>query len=103
MGSGITGRLFYDKDGNGTMDGEDFPIGGALVRIGSGDWSATTTTGTDGSYAFWSLRESAYTVEVLVGSEWAFTTPKAVGGIRVTGQADSRATADFGMWYKLPE
>ncbi len=101
MSSGIAGKVFYDRDGNGIMDGEDFPIGGATLRISSGSWSATTTSSADGSYAFWSLRESAYLVEILVGSEWAFTSPNVVSDIRVSGQADSKGTADFGMWYHV--
>jgi hypothetical protein len=102
MNSGITGKVFYDKNGNGVMDGDDFPIAGAGLKISSGTWSAVTTTDTNGAYAFWDLRESAYNVELVVGPEWAFTTPNVASGIKVTGQLDSRGTADFGMWYKLP-
>ncbi len=101
MSSGVVGRVFYDRDGNGVMDGEDFPIAGADLRISSGGWSASTRSGADGTYAFWVLRESAYTVEVIVGPEWAFTTPNVVGDIRVSGQADSVGTANFGMWYRV--
>ena len=38
-----------------------------------------------------------------MGPEWAFTTPNVVAGIQVTGQPDPRGSADFGMWYKLPQ
>ena len=102
MSSGVTGKVYYDKNGDGVMDGDDFPIGGAGLKISSGSWSALTTTDVGGNYAFWSLRDSAYDVEVLVGSEWAFTTPSIVGAVRVTGQAGSVGNANFGMWYKLP-
>jgi hypothetical protein len=102
MSSGITGRVFYDKNGNGVMDGDDFPIAGAGLKISSGTWSALTTAGPDGRYAFWDLRESNYNVQLVVGPEWAFTTPNVASGIKVTGQPDSRGTADFGMWYRLP-
>lgn len=98
----ITGRVFYDKNGNGVMDGDDFPIAKAGVKISSGDWSSFTTTDANGNYAFQGLGDGTYTVGLVVGSEWAFTTPNAVSGIKVTGQADSKGTADFGMWYKLP-
>ena len=102
MNSGITGKVFYDKNGNGAVDGDDFAIAGAKLRISSGSWSAETTSAADGSYAFWVLRESSYTVEVIVGPEWAYTTPNVVTGIAVNGQADSRGTANFGLWYRLP-
>ena len=103
MNSGITGRVFYDRNGNGVMDGDDFPIAGAGLKISSGTWSAFTRTDDNGNCAFWDLRERAYTVELVVGPEWAFTTPNVVTGTQVTGQAGSKGSADFGMWYKLPQ
>jgi hypothetical protein len=103
MSSGVTGMVFFDRNGNGIFDGGDFPIAKAGLKISSGTWSAFTTTDGNGAYAFWSLRESAYTVELVVGPEWAFTTPNVVSGIVVTGQADSRGTANFGMWYSAPQ
>ena len=85
------------------MDGDDFPIAGAGLKISSGTWSAFTTSAADGSYYFADLRQSSYTVEVLVGPEWAFTTPPATSNIQVSGQADtSPSNVNFGMWYKLP-
>lgn len=100
--SGITGRIYYDRDGNGIIDDGDFPVGGAGVRITSGAWSASTRTGPDGNYVFWGLGQGDYTVEVVVGPEWAFTTPASVAGVSVTGQAGSVRITDFGMWLKLP-
>ena len=102
-GSVISGKVFYDKNGNGVMDGDDFPIARAGLKISSGTWSAFTRTDANGNYAFWDLRQSAYTVELVVGPEWAFTTPNVVTGIAVTGQAGAKGSADFGMWYKLPQ
>lgn len=101
MLSTVKGRTFYDKNGNGTFDGDDFPVWGAKLRISSPTWSAETMSGPDGSYAFWGLRGSSYTMDLIVGPEWAFTTPSSVANLRVTGDGDT-ATADFGMWYKLP-
>ncbi len=102
-GSVIAGKVFYDKNGNGVMDDGDFPIAKAGVKISSGGWSAFTTTDADGDYTFRDLQDGTYAVELVVGPEWAFTTPAAVDGIQVTGQADSKGTANFGMWYKLPQ
>lgn len=103
MNSTISGKVFYDKNGNGVIDDGDFPIGKAGLKISSGTWSAFTTSAADGSYYFADLRQSAYTVELVVGPEWAFTTPPAVSNIQVGGQADSsKSNVNFGMWYKLP-
>ena len=103
MDSTISGKVFYDKNGNGVMDDGDFPIAKAGLKISSGTWSAFTTSAADGSYYFADLRQSAYTVELVVGPEWAFTTAPVVSNIQVSGQAStSPSNIDFGMWYKLP-
>jgi hypothetical protein len=101
--STISGRVYYDRNGNGVFDGDDFPISTAGVRIASGDWSAFTTSAADGSYSFPGLTEGTYTVSLVVGPEWAFTTPSTVAGVGVTGQPESsRSDVDFGMWFRLP-
>ena len=101
-GSVISGKVFYDKNGNGVMDDGDFPIGGAGVLVTLGNSFEFTRTNPDGTYSIGGLGSGTYTVNVVVGSEWAFTTPFEVGGITLTGQPDSKGTVDFGMWYKLP-
>ena len=101
-GSVISGKVFYDKNGNGVMDDGDFPIGGAGVLATSGNSFTFTRTGPDGSYSLSGLGSGTYDVNVVVGAEWAFTTPFEVSGIAVTGQPDSKGTVNFGMWYKLP-
>ena len=98
----ISGKVFYDKNGNGVMDDGDFPIGGAGLLLTSGGTVKFTRTGPDGTYSFSGLAGGTYTVNLIVGSEWAFTTPFAISGINVNGQAGSNGTADFGMWCKLP-
>ncbi len=98
----ISGQVFFDKNGNGVMDDGDFPVAGAGVLITSGYWSSFTRTGPDGHYSFPGLGNGTYQVNVIVGPEWAFTTPFAVPGIAVSGQPGSNGTANFGMWYKLP-
>ncbi len=100
--SSISGRVFYDRNGNGAMEAEDFPIGGAGLLLTRGDSFSFTRAGGDGSYAFAGLGEGTYSVNVVVGPEWAFTTPFAVTGIAVTGQAGSVGTADFGLRYTAP-
>jgi hypothetical protein len=98
----VSGQLFFDKNGNGVMDDDDFPVGGAGVLITSGSWFSFTRTGPDGHYSFSGLGKGSYQVNVIVGNEWANTTPFAVTGIEVTGQQGSNGTANFGMWYRLP-
>ena len=98
----ISGKVFYDKNGNGVMDDGDFPIAGAGVLVVSGYWHAFTRTGSDGRYSFSGLGNGNYQVNVIVGPEWAYTTPFAVTGIAISGQAGSNGSANFGMWYKMP-
>ncbi|HEX9015590.1 MAG TPA: SdrD B-like domain-containing protein [Chloroflexota bacterium] len=95
----ISGKVFFDKNGNGVMDNDDFPVAGAGVIIVSGNWHSFVRTGADGSYSFAGLAGAGYTVNVVVGPEWAYTTPVSVG-ITVTGQRDSTGTASFGLWYR---
>lgn len=85
------------------MDDDDFPVAGAGVLITSGYWSSFNRTGLDGRYSFSGLGNGYYAVNLVVGPEWAFTTPFAVTGIAVSGQPGSNGTADFGMWYKLSQ
>jgi hypothetical protein len=98
--SAMSGKVFYDKNGNGVMDGDDFPVAGAGLLISNGDWIAFTRTGSDGSYAFSSLGSGSYGMNLVVGPEWGYTTPNAVAGVSLTGQSGSNGTADFGIWYK---
>ena len=98
----ISGEVFFDKNGNGVMDDGDFPITGAGVLVVSGYWHAFTRTGSDGRYSFSGLGNGNYQVNVIVGPEWAYTTPFAVTGIAISGQAGSNGSANFGMWYKMP-
>lgn len=99
-GSSISGRIYYDKNGNGVFDGDDTPVGGAAIRIGNDSFNAMTSTGPDGIYTFSNLGAGTYTLDLVVGGEWDFTTPNEVAGIALTGQPDSKATANFGMTYK---
>jgi hypothetical protein len=99
----ISGRVFYDKNGNGIFDDGDFPVGGAGLLINFDSRTAFTRTGPDGGYSFGSLGDGSYAVNLVVGPEWAYTTPNEVGDVRVTGQLGSVGIADFGIWLKLPQ
>lgn len=100
MNSFIAGRLYFDTDANGQMANSDAPVGGATVRISSGNWSATTTTAPDGTYVFYSLQDGTYSVEVVVGPEWDFTSGQRADGIRVNGQSTSIGIVNFGMRFR---
>lgn len=102
LGTEISGRVFYDKDGNGLFDGDDFPVGGAGLLASSGSWTAFTRTAPNGNYSFPGLGSGSYNVYLVVGPEWAYTTPNEVTGVAATGQAGSVQIVDFGIWYKLP-
>jgi alpha-tubulin suppressor-like RCC1 family protein len=104
VGSAVSGRVFYDRNGDGVDDGGDFPIAKAGVKIVGGDgYYAFTTTASDGGYSFGSLGQGSYTVSLVVGPEWTFTTPNQMGDIELSGESGSRRTdVDFGMWYRLP-
>ncbi len=91
----ITGRVFNDVDGDGTIDAGEPGIPGAIVELvdGNGDVVATTAAGPDGTYTFDHLPDGAYSVRVQPGSVPAglnATTPSSlpaniVGGNDVTG------------------
>lgn len=95
----IAGKVFFDQNGNGVMDGSDFPIDGAGVIATSGSWYSFVRTRGDGSFSYSGLAGASYTVNVVVGPEWAYTTPVSVG-MTLTGQPDSTGTANFGLRYR---
>lgn len=99
-GSTVTGKFFYDKNGNGVFDGDDTPVDTVGVRISSDSFDAITSTGPDGTYSFSSLGAGTYAIFPVVGAQWDFTTPNPVGGITLTGKSDSNGTANFGLTYK---
>jgi cyclophilin family peptidyl-prolyl cis-trans isomerase len=63
----LSGFLYYDKNQNGVMDGDDYPIVGALVslmRAGSSTPVATGYSRNDGSYNFSNLGVGTYSVKM---------------------------------------
>ena len=96
----VSGKVFYDTNGNGAMDGDDFPVGGAGIIVTSGDWYSFVRTGADGSYRFGDLAGATYTTNLVVGPEWQYTTPVSAART-VTGQPGSTGTTNFGIWLAL--
>jgi hypothetical protein len=99
-GSAISGRIFHDKNENGVMDGDDAPVDGAGIRVGNEGYNALTSTGPDGYFQFQGVPGGTYSLDLVVGAQWDFTTPKSVAGISVSGEAGSAGSADFGLTYR---
>ena len=62
----LGGQVWHDANGDGLRDGEETSIENATVRLytGEGQLLATTTTGSNGVYAFDGLPAGVYTVDV---------------------------------------
>ncbi|MBU2874651.1 SdrD B-like domain-containing protein [Marinobacter salexigens] len=91
-GRTVTGRVFHDLDKNDLFDGADTGLGGQLIVLVGRDLSnnvvrETTTTSTDGTYAFYNLPPGIYGV----------TQPNQPSGLMngstVPGTAGGNATA----------
>jgi hypothetical protein len=89
--------VFQDGNGNGVMDGDESPVGGAGVLVTSASWYGFTRTSADGYYSLGGIAGGSYSVNLIVGPEWGHTTAQAIAGVAVTGQADSKGVADFGL------
>ena len=93
----ISGTLFRDNNGNGTLDSGDTPAAGLTVRAFKGTDTtatavATQTTDENGAYTFSGLRPGSYTILVT-----PFPTIQIVGGNSQTATvtASQATTADF--------
>ncbi|MEX3504797.1 SdrD B-like domain-containing protein [Corynebacterium sp. LK2510] len=85
----VSGIAFDDRDGNGSMDGEDTALSGVEVQIFNEDGTPalagyspsnptgaeapTLTTGEDGTYRFEGLRPGRYYVQFSEKDNYAFT------------------------------
>jgi probable HAF family extracellular repeat protein/predicted outer membrane repeat protein len=75
----VTGKLFSDADGNGTMDGADVPLSGWLVfadlngnrKVDEGETTAVTDASGDYTLSYLPVRDIS--VDVLDGAAWGFT------------------------------
>jgi len=90
LGSQITGKVFNDANGNGTMTPGETGRGGVTLtlRDQTGKLVATTTTSPDGSYTFGSLIPGTYTLTESVPAGQTATSPTSLtlivppGGLR---------------------
>ncbi len=95
----ISGRVFNDFDANGSQNGTEPGIPGAVVELvdSNGDVIATTTTGPDGSYVFDHLPDGAYTVRVAPGwSRRASTRRRRRRGPRRSSAGPTSLNVNFG-------
>ncbi len=64
----LSGLVFFDFDNSGTVNGSDYGLGGETINLTGLDINGTsvtasTTTATDGTYAFLSLPAGTYTID----------------------------------------
>jgi cyclophilin family peptidyl-prolyl cis-trans isomerase len=84
----LSGVLYFDKNHNGVMDGEDYILAGAkvsLMRTGSSTPVATVYAAADGSYQFSSLAAGTYSISM-------DSAGTAAGTVSL---ADAQTTAGF--------
>ncbi len=93
--SAITGTVFNDANGNGTMDAGETALSGVTVELRNnvGAVIATTTTNATGGYSFTSLPAGTYTITETDPVGYISTTLNNVG---VNLSAGTNATINFG-------
>src|SRR6266540_2104464 len=93
--STISGTVFSDLNGDGTLDTGEIGIGGVTIELvdANGIVIATTTTLADGSYSFTGVVAGNYTVRETDPSGYSSTTPNTVA---LSVGAGSTGTANFG-------
>jgi hypothetical protein len=91
----LKGRVFVDRDGNGTRDTDDvFGLAGVKIRAAGAAGIFTTTTGANGDYSFAALPAGAYTItEVPQPAGYRSSTPNLV---TTTISVNSTTTVNFG-------
>ncbi len=77
----ISGQLFQDVNGNGTLDANDVVLAGATVRLDAGDngsFDEQVVADALGRYSFTALPTGLYRVVVTLPDGWEPTTPSEV-------------------------
>ncbi len=97
----IIGVVFNDTNQNGVLDGGETGISGVTVNLldSNGDVIGTTTTDTNGNYAFGLLAPGSYTVQEVKPGGYFATSPITVGVNLGKGQL---AEVDFGLSQTQP-
>jgi protocatechuate 3,4-dioxygenase beta subunit len=90
---GISGEVYNDLNGNGTLDPGDPSLKGWTVDLVlGGKVVETTTTDSNGDYSFSDLGPGTYTVQEVVPTGWLQTAPPAPGTYRVSATSGTNAT-----------
>jgi protocatechuate 3,4-dioxygenase beta subunit len=95
----LSGTVYNDLNGNGTMDPGDPPLAGWTINLldSSGNLVATTTSAADGTYAFNNEPVQAYTIQEVVQSGWTITQPTNPPGTYTLPPTSGSTTGlDFG-------
>lgn len=71
----LSGKKFYDTNGNGIDDDENVVQGITITLSGDGIEAQTTQTSENGTYAFSGLLPGTYTVSETLPDGWMSTTP----------------------------
>ena len=96
----IAGIAWADQDGDGVRDDGEPGLGGWTIRVkrdGDATWTYSTTTGSDGSYAFANLSAGTYILGEDLESGWIQTCPAGAGTRTVAVNPGQTVTGiDFG-------
>lgn len=101
----ISGTVWNDLNGDGTMDSGELPISGVTVRLydNSNNLVSTAVTGANGTYLFSGLPDGNYTVVETDIAGYSSTTPNSVattilaGNHRILDFGDLRIAASTGL------
>ena len=94
----ISGEVFGDQNGDGSLDGADEGISGWTVDlVNSASSVVATTTGSDGSFSFAGVGPGTFTVEEVLQSGFIeSSSPAAFSVTTISNQAVSGLT--FGVF-----
>lgn len=94
----ISGRVYWDSNGNGFLGSHEEGLEGWRVRLlnGPDGYSTTTITDGEGYYSFTGLSPGNYSVAAVEQSGWSATAPKGEAQ-RVELTGGHRAEVDFGF------
>src|SRR5262249_23433392 len=89
----LTGTVFEDHDGNGTIDSADQGLASWTVRLETVNnlVLASTTTGSNGTYTFNNLAPGTYRIREVVKAGWLQTTNNPADVVVTAGHT---STAD---------
>jgi probable HAF family extracellular repeat protein len=97
----ISGQVFEDKNGDGTLNGSDAGVAGWTIQLqnpATGVVLASTTSATDGTYTFTSPGLGSYRIREVVRSGWTQTTANPAN-VTVTASGQHFTGIDYGDYH----